>query len=118
MGALIKLHNFLIDAKETSVAQPTARDVCSIVAYGGLFLPRFDNDEEWEYDNRKDRMEPLLDGGEHFDDVSRSQLRRRDRASRVLAVGGELPSQQLLRIVERLGLERPATSNLRRRGRS
>lgn len=46
---------------------------------GGVILPRIDNndgDYYWDYDTEQDRLEGLLDGGAHFDDVNRNGRRK------------------------------------------
>jgi hypothetical protein len=72
--ALCKLHNFCIDSQHEEISSADICDSGNIMMDGGMVLPRIDNNEGdyyWDYDAEQDRLDGLLDGGEHFDDISR-----------------------------------------------
>jgi len=96
---LCKLHNFCIREQDI-VAQPLAKDVVNISSEGGMSLPRFDTSHNWDYDSNDDRLDDLLDGGEHFDDVSRADRRRHESIS-------DKPWLDMLEIIESAGYQRP-----------
>lgn len=98
---LCKLHNYCIRESDI-VAQPLAGDVVNISSEGGFSLPRFDRNIDWTYDANEDRLNDLMDGGEHFDDIYRSD-RRRGYNDGI----DELPYLKLLEIVESAGYKRP-----------
>ena len=79
--ALCKLHNFCIactdEDKVDKPCQASIDDVASICREGGLLLPRIDRiSGEWIYDSSLDRMDALLDGGEHMEDHNQDDRRR------------------------------------------
>lgn len=109
--ALGKLHNFCIDHGCEEMESPSARDVMNITMDGGLFFPRMDNrrDAVWEYDyniNSADRMDDLLDGGEHTEDHTTAQ-RRKYRHDK------DLPCHRILADVCKHDYERPEPSRRR-----
>jgi hypothetical protein len=65
---LCKLHNFCIRESD-NIAQPLAGDVINIANDGGFSLPRFDGNSKWAYDPSADRLDGLMDDGEHFEDA-------------------------------------------------
>lgn len=111
VGCLCKLHNYCINERDDNPAQPTANDIGDITTDGGFSLERFDNNAgDYSYDAIHDRVEPLLDGGEHFDEINRRTVARRA----IQNVAPEsLPSQQLLRHVTVHGYQRPALNRRR-----
>ncbi|EJK74099.1 hypothetical protein THAOC_04245 [Thalassiosira oceanica] len=106
--ALCKLHNYCITRRVT-IDRPQDGDVSNIVLDGGLALPRFDqnSDAAWEYDNEADRLNGILDGGQHTDDHTRAQ---REEFSKRRG----LPAQFFLNFVKDNGLRRPDRSTFRR----
>jgi hypothetical protein len=50
--------------------------VINISNEGGIALPRFDRSMEWTCDAVDDRIDHLLDAGEHFDDIYRPDRQR------------------------------------------
>ena len=105
--ALCKLHNFCIDHGSESVDSPTSNDITNITLGGGLFLPRMDKNKEfyWECDDnplsQKDRLDELLDGGNHMDDHTRNH-RRKYRFDQ------DLPCHKILQHVIKYDYRRPA----------
>jgi hypothetical protein len=65
--ALCKLHNYCISRRDNRIFQPLPTDLCNISNEGGLRLSSLDNDNSlnWNYRHYRDRINPLLDGGEH-----------------------------------------------------
>ena len=104
--ALCKLHNFCIDQSDRSIDAALSRDVAHIVREGGEYCPRIDEDGAavWEYDEEEDRLNALLDGGEHRNDHS-ATARRRYRWVE------DLPRSRLHRVVSARGLTRPTRSS-------
>ena len=78
--ALCLLHNFCIDERLGS-SEPTASDALSIVSSGGFSHP-FANQ----------RVQQLMDGGEHWEGVPESSRRRRRREA-------EVPRDRLMSIL-------------------
>ena len=79
---LCKLHNFCLN--ETQLPCTADEDVQSIFLRGGMLLPRIDqesttNEALWDYNIEDDRLNGLLDGGEHGEDYDRTQLRNQQR---------------------------------------
>jgi len=114
--ALCKLHNYCIDCNnandDADITSADLNDTGSIMLGGGMVLPRIDNNgvDYWVYDNEEDRLDALLDGGEHFEDVTRGFRRRYRRYD-------DLPSRAILNHVTESGARRPSR-NLSRRRRS
>lgn len=99
---LCKLHNFCIRERDINIRNPLASDVINITSEGGIALPRFDRSTtEWTYDAVDDRIDHLLDGGEHFDDIYRPDRRRYN------VDDDELPCVKMLRMIENAGYCRP-----------
>mmetsp|Transcript_5526 Transcript_5526/g.7064 ORF Transcript_5526/g.7064 Transcript_5526/m.7064 type:complete len:256 (-) Transcript_5526:102-869(-) len=72
---LCKLHNFCIHESE-SIVQPLMKDVINIRMEGGFALSNFDrNETSWSYEQNEDRVEDLLDVGQHFGDITRNARR-------------------------------------------
>lgn len=72
LTALCKLHNYCLDEKE--LASTAAEDVRHVFKVGGLLLPRLDEETDesyWSYDPEQDRVNELLDGGDHSNDYER-----------------------------------------------
>lgn len=107
--ALCKLHNYCIDNGSDSVDSPSEADLINITMEGGLFLPRLDSSGAYVWDSvtergsGADRLDDLLDGGEHMDDHTRDQ-RRVYRAER------DLPCYRILDYFYEQSLERPELS--------
>lgn len=107
--ALCKLHNYCSDNGSDSVDSPSEADLINITTEGGLFLPRLDNSGAYVWDSvtesggGADRLDDLLDGGEHMDDHTRDQ-RRVYRAER------DLPCYRILDYFYEQSLERPELS--------
>ena len=97
--ALCKLHNYCID-KSVDVYCPIPGDIANIAMEGGLFLPRMDNNTDTSWDPSSDRLNELLDGGQHMDDHTESQRRqyRHDL---------DKPCHKILAELVRMGYERP-----------
>mmetsp|Transcript_13429 Transcript_13429/g.25216 ORF Transcript_13429/g.25216 Transcript_13429/m.25216 type:complete len:487 (+) Transcript_13429:1058-2518(+) len=100
---LCKLHNFCISQSD-NVTQPLAGDVVHIANEGGFAFPIFDGSAEWEYDPHEDRLDGLMDGGEHFDDANRRDRRRYDARD-------DLPHMAMLKYIEIAGYQRPNVPN-------
>ena len=79
--ALCKLHNFCIQSSNCGddIVASDFRDTSNIMMEGGLVLPRIDRDDgsenRWRYE-AEDRLDSLLDGGQHMDDHSDVDRRR------------------------------------------
>lgn len=99
--ALCKLHNFCITQAD-QIAQPYERDNANISNGGGINLPRIDDNETWRYDHVGgcDRLNSLLDGGQHMEDHSR-ESRRSCRYTE------HLPADIMLAKIEDHGYQRP-----------
>jgi hypothetical protein len=99
--ALCKLHNFCITQAD-QIAQPYERDIANISNRGGIDLPMIDDNETWRYDHVGgcDRLNSLLDGGQHMEDHSRE-----DR--RVCRYTEHLPADVMLAKIEEHGYQRP-----------
>lgn len=108
--ALCKLHNFCIDSNHEEIGPADIGDTGNIMMEGGMILPRIDNvgDYYWDYDTDQDRLDELLDGGDHYDDHSRD-IRRRFR--RMV----DLPIHLIHQHVIDSGARRPERNNRRRR---
>lgn len=111
VGCLCKLHNYCISEKEMP-PQPTAAQVASIVTGGGFSLQTFDaGREDYLYDSRTDRVDALLDGGQHFEGLrGRALATRRGEGVRM----SDLPSQLLLEYVDENGYCRPTPRGRRK----
>ena len=114
MLALCKLHNFCIDSNRDEVFPADMQDAGNIMMDGGMALPRIDNDCDdyfWQYDGEEDRVDALLDGGEHFDDINREARRHFRRRADML------PSALIHTKVKNTGARRPERNNRRNRNR-
>jgi len=100
---LCKLHNFCI-VQSDIITQPLAGDIVHIANEGGFVFPRFDGNAEWEYDPCKDRLDGLMDGGEHFDDANRCDRCQYDARD-------DLPHMAMLKYIENAGYQRPNVTN-------
>ena len=80
------LHNFCINEKQAVASPPTARDSCNGLCEGGFSHP-----------NAEQRPGPLMDGGHHFNDVSRAQRREFNRRE-------DLPRDDCMAALRRLGV--------------
>ncbi len=111
--ALCKLHNFCIDSSQEEITPTHMKDATNIMMDGGIVLPRIDDVDDcyWEYDTEQDRLDGLLDGGEHFEDVTRESRRRFRRRN------DRLPSALIHAHVKNSGATRP-DRNIRRSRRS
>merc|ERR1712032_560856 len=97
-------------------------DATNIIRDGGMFSSRFDgdSDDQWEYDTVNDRLDDLLDGGQHTQDHSRGDRRRHRRTpnlpNQVILDNHvrPLPNQIILDRVFDRSYQRPARSRLRR----
>ena len=114
--ALCKLNNYCITRGDVSAEPPIGSDAVNIVSEGGLYLPRLDasGQGEWQYDmnlaHSRDRVQDLLDGGQHMDDHTRSASRkyRRER---------DLPCHVMLRDFVLKHYHRPEISRMRKNNR-
>ena len=68
---LCKLHNFLINQKENIPPQWTSQDAAHGMIRGSIPMNR-----QQEHIDEPDVPQQLLDGGEHFEDISMAALRR------------------------------------------
>lgn len=120
--ALCKLHNFCIDHSDGMIERSYYKDATNIIRDGGMFSSRFDgdSDDQWEYDTVNDRLDDLLDGGQHTQDHSRGDRRRHRRTpnlpNQVILDNHvrPLPNQIILDRVFDRSYQRPARSRLRR----
>jgi hypothetical protein len=117
--ALCRLHNFCIDENDITITPPTSEDSLDIAVHGGLDLSvfqrlRVDEDlgegETIEYNHERDRVDGLLDGGQHMEDVTDAVLRRDTRRVQEQAVeqATPLPYRVMLSHIEEQGFQRPA----------
>jgi hypothetical protein len=109
--ALCKLHNFCINENDTGIAQPTSDDSLDIAISGGFTLPAFEREtrhQDFTY-TVEDRVDTLLDAGNHFLDVPRHQLRqlRRHTCNQTSTI---LPFQDMLQLIEEGNFHRPLTN--------
>lgn len=80
--ALCKLHNFCINSNGgDDIASACVGDSAHIMLEGGMTLPRIDRDvaagsSGWSYEEDEDRVDGLLDGGDHMEDHTDSDRRR------------------------------------------
>jgi hypothetical protein len=105
--ALCKLHNFCIDANE-KLDEPAKDDEEDIVLHSGIILPAFqpmpqseetDVSTEFVYVPERDRLNQLLDGGEHADDHNRYTMDNRSV--------DQFPNKIMLQLIESQGFQRP-----------
>jgi len=99
------------DSQHEEISSADICDSGNIMMDGGMVLPRIDNNEGdyyWDYDAEQDRLDGLLDGGEHFDDISRGVRRRYRRMV-------DLPVHLIHQHVINTGVRRPERNNHRRR---
>lgn len=109
VGCLCKLHNFCINQNDAKPPQPTAADISTLATEGGFSLTAFDNSEDdYVYHSVRDRLNVLLDGGQHFDELNRRALRRAEQD--LLRTHDHLPSQVMLRYITEKGCKRPKPS--------
>ena len=103
--ALCKLHNYCIDRNvdDQQIFSAHQRDTSHIMLEGGMVLPRIDTEGDyfWQYNEEDDRLNGLLDGGEHTQDHNESARRRYYRH------GVDLPHQQIFAYVRENNLCRP-----------
>lgn len=97
---LCKLHHFCIVKREI-IVRPMSEDVMNIRVGGGFGLSQFDSEDTWSFNATNDRVNLLMDGGEHFDDVSR-RIRRS-----VVATACSLPNLSMLTYIKNGGYQRP-----------
>jgi hypothetical protein len=104
---LCRLHNFCINEKDSNnTPEPLADDVANIAIDGGLISPQFDHQMSADnYDNERDRVTALLDGGHHFDDVHK--YTREQQARRYDVQEQQLPRTRLLSIIVENDYRRP-----------
>jgi hypothetical protein len=100
---LCKLHNYCISERE-NIARPDPKDVMNIRMEGGFSLSRFDNDDTWTFNAAVDRVDELMDGGEHFDDVNRRNI----GTSSSPISESVLPNIKMLEFIESKGYQRPS----------
>jgi hypothetical protein len=65
--ALCRLHNYCIDMRDIQTDTFIAKDLFFQVINGGDSIEG--RDDNYNYDQKKDRAQLLLDGGQHFTDV-------------------------------------------------
>lgn len=100
--ACTKLHNFCINENDIQIVKPIADDTIDIDYHGGLDLSAFSGEIEVdiEYNNQQNRIDDLLDGGEHFDDfVVVPRVRNT-----------VMPFQAMLQYVDDQGFQRPGSN--------
>jgi DDE superfamily endonuclease len=125
--ALCRLHIFCIDQRDIDILDATSNDAHDIALHGGLIWEPQEvrpQDEDSDMDESYEegvvggneggdeadglnegvnyvRLDELLDGGQHFDDVARRQLRQPGCAA-------EYPSSKMLEYVTAQGFQRPS----------
>jgi DDE superfamily endonuclease len=108
--ALCRLHNFCIDENE-AITKPTASDTLDIALHGGIDLRAFQNidqdDGDFVYDNDRDRIDHLIDGGNHPHDVPNNVRRQQYRLIENMHQPNPLPFQVMHNYVEEQGFRRP-----------
>ena len=99
--ACTKLHNFCINENDIQIVKPIADDTIDIDYHGGLDLSAFSGEIEVdiEYNNQQNRIDDLLDGGEHFDDFVVPRVRNT-----------VMPFQAMLQYVDDQGFQRPGSN--------
>lgn len=97
--SLCKLHNFCLGESE-NIARPLVEDVMNIRMDGGFALPRLDRNDIWTFHETEDRVNGLIDGGEHFDDVNCT-------TRRAFSTQNDLPYVSMLNNIEQAGYRRP-----------
>lgn len=97
--ALCKLHNYCI---ADSIDAMEAKDTKKIMLDGGMLLPRIDgrDADKWVYDSAHDRLDDLLDGGEHCDDHTYDDRRKYRHEI-------DLPNERILEHIVAEGHRRP-----------
>ena len=106
---LCKLHNFCIDAADGNLTGFSESDIAHIVNEGGfapsrIFDESTEGDQSWDYNSEEDRINDLLDGGEHYEDsqAERTRLIRLHEASAIA-----MPYQKMLEHIRRNAFQRP-----------
>lgn len=102
---LAKLHNFCIDERDKQ-HQMYAPDEANIELFGAVPL------QTVQHSGLQRVPVQLLDGGNHFDDVTPAGRRRRQRVGRNNAQV-PLPREQMLEKVSLLGVRRPSSQPMR-----
>jgi hypothetical protein len=92
---LCKIHNFCINESE-SILKLLAVDVMNIAIEGGIELPNLDDGG----DSSGDRIDELMDGGDHLEDVYRPDRRQYEGEN-------SLPVHEMLKMIENGGYRRP-----------
>jgi hypothetical protein len=107
--ALAKLHNFCINARDTNVSANTAHDEWLSEINGAVPLVPVEGYEQCS-ESRLSSLVPqqLLHGGEHFDDIGRPGIRRRERSYRHVL----LPREQLHSYISSIGITRPSVQSV------
>ena len=94
--------------EKEKLSRPSSKDVMNIRMEGGFSLSRFDNDDTWSFNSNCDRVNQLLDGGEHFNDLHRQ--------SRQVIIDDnndgevQLPNESILKYIEEKGFQRPTVN--------
>ncbi|KAL7475863.1 hypothetical protein ACHAW6_001761 [Cyclotella cf. meneghiniana] len=106
--ALCKVHNFCIDNSSEEVGRPSETDIVDSTMDGGLFLPRLDHSSAYfcQCDSENDRLDSLLDGGDHVDNHTRDQRR-------LYRVERDLPGNRILDTFTEQSVEHPDLSSRR-----
>jgi hypothetical protein len=108
--ALCRLHNFCIDKNE-AITKPTASDTLDIALHDGIDLRAFQNidqdDGDFVYDNDRDCIDHLIDGGNHPNDVPNNVRRQQYRLIQNMRQSNPLPFQVMHNYVEDQGFRRP-----------
>lgn len=112
--ALCKLHNFCIESNSgNDISTADVGDSSHIMMDGGMLLPRIDrvdgNEDtvRWMYDDTEDRLNALLDGGDHRDDHADADRRRFRRHREVT------PRHWIHNYIAENGFRRPPIRDMR-----
>lgn len=107
VGCLCKLHNFCINEMDCKPPRLTAGDLASLTREGCFGLSHFNNTDDYTYHAERDHISGLLDGGQHFDDLNRRLIYRREANTTNIET---LPSQIMLQYLIEAGHKRPRPS--------
>ena len=98
-------HNFCIDQMDQEFSNPIPKNIAFKRREGGfgLRLEAMDVGVNWGFDNKLDRVDALLDGGDHWEDTTRGKRRRYQSQM-------QLPVNPMLQYIDKMNFERPAMS--------
>ena len=101
---LCKLHNFCIDERELEIPQSLCQDKAYGMCKGGGSEYQFEPNDDFPEELVPN---PVLHGGEHWDDFSKNALQNLQRQEQRAK---NLPREQLFNLVMEKNLVRPAST--------